>query len=119
MELLPIQLFREPLLIPVPLTCMSKYKSFSKFACVLCLAAPLAAFDAGISLRAAEAHVDVINFAFVPNSITVNVNDSVVWTWQPGANFHNVFSDSVPAAWPASPVASAPFTFTNTFNSGG
>jgi hypothetical protein len=49
----------------------------------------------------------------------VNVNDSVVWTWQPGANFHNVFSDSVPEAWPASPVASAPFTFTNTFNSVG
>jgi plastocyanin len=98
---------------------MSKYKSFSKFVCAFCLTAPLAAFDAGFSLQAVEAHVDVINFAFVPNSITVNVNDSVVWTWQPGANFHNVFSDSVPEAWPASPVASAPFTFTNTFNSVG
>jgi plastocyanin len=67
--------------------------------------------------HAATANVSVINFAFSPATTDINVNDTVVWTWN-GQN-HNVVSTSSPQAWTASPVKSTPFSFTNKFTSAG
>lgn len=66
---------------------------------------------------AATVNVSVVNFAFSPAAANINVNDQVVWVW--AGNNHNVVSTAIPQAWPASPVKSTPFSFTNQFTSAG
>jgi glucose/arabinose dehydrogenase/plastocyanin len=63
---------------------------------------------------AAATNVDIENFAFNPNDVTINVNDQVVWNWV--TDFHNTVSDT--ALWD-SMVHNTGFKFTNTFNSSG
>jgi plastocyanin len=73
----------------------------------------------GATARAAVVNVSVINFAFSPAVTNVNVGDKVVWVWATPSNNHNVVSTSATQAWPASPVKSNPYSFTNQFNSAG
>jgi uncharacterized protein (TIGR03118 family) len=65
------------------------------------------------------ANVSVVNFQFVPATTNINVNDTVVWTWPIGSNFHNVSSTDTPQAWPASATMNGPATFSNTFTAAG
>jgi plastocyanin len=78
----------------------------------LCLGVPFHSFGATVN-------VSVVNFAFVPAATNIFVGDRVIWTWVPGANFHNVTSTDVPQVWPASATLNGPATFTNTFASVG
>jgi len=77
------------------------------------------ALGKGPVLWAAIANVSVINFAFVPATTNISVNDEVVWTWPAGSDEHNVTSTSAPQAWPASATLNGPATFTNTFTTAG
>jgi plastocyanin len=72
-----------------------------------------------LSSLGATVNVSVINFAFVPAATNINPGDKVIWTWVPGANFHNVTSQSVPSAWPASATLNGPATFSVTFPNAG
>jgi plastocyanin len=64
---------------------------------------------------------------FSPSSVTVSVNDSVVWTW--AGTFHSSTSgtngvhgddNGVPSGlWDSGVISSLPHTFTNTFTSAG
>jgi plastocyanin len=85
---------------------------------VLCACIWLA-LEKAPTASAAVANVGVINFAFVPASTNIAVNDQVIWTWPVGANAHNVTSTSAPQAWPASATLNGPATFTNTFATAG
>ncbi len=60
----------------------------------------------------ASTNVNIVDFAFVPDTVTIQAFDDVVWTWQ--SDFHNTTSDQ-PGLW-ASPTENAGFTFTHTFN---
>ncbi len=71
------------------------------------------------------------NDTFSPGTTSINVGDTVVWTWASGAANHNVVSTSATRAWlfPNSGgtasnqnntnLKNAPFVFTNTFTSAG
>src|SRR6185369_16387697 len=56
-------------------------------------------------------NVNIIDFAFAPSKVKINVNDQVKWTWT-GASAHSTTSDG--ALWD-SDVHGTGFTFTNTF----
>ena len=60
------------------------------------------------------ANISIINFAFTPNNVSINVNDSVTWTWV-GAP-HTTTSDT--GLWDSG-VFGAGHTFTRTFTSAG
>jgi plastocyanin len=79
---------------------------------LFCLALPLSGVGA-------TANVSVVNFAFDPPTNNINPGDTVVWTWVPGANFHNVTSTDTPQAWPASATLNGPATFSVTFPKAG
>jgi len=78
----------------------------------LCLAGSL-------HLHGATANVSVINDSFSPASTSINVNDTVLWTWPSGSNNHNVTSTSSPQSWTASPTQNGPVTFSHTFTTAG
>jgi plastocyanin len=61
--------------------------------------------------------VDVINFAFNPDPVTINVGDTVHWVWQ-GDN-HSVTSVAGSAISFDSGVHNTGFTFDETFNQAG
>ncbi len=63
-----------------------------------------------LSGRAATTTVSVENFNFSPSAVTINVNDSVKWSWVSGT--HNTTSTSVPSVWASSTMGSGSFTFT-------
>ncbi|HEU6447096.1 MAG TPA: Ig-like domain-containing protein [Verrucomicrobiae bacterium] len=75
-----------------------------------------------VPAKAAVAKVSVVNFAFVPATTNINVNDTVIWTWvAPSAN-HNIVTTAspTPAGWTNEPtLLSAPASFTNTFIAAG
>jgi len=77
------------------------------------------ALEKAPTVSAAVANIIVTNFAFVPATTNISVNDQVIWTWPVGANEHNVTSTSAPQAWPASATLNGPATFTNTFTTAG
>jgi plastocyanin len=83
-------------------------------AAVMCLAASRAAFGA-----TANVTVNNLPTGFVPASTSINVGDSVVWTWPSGSVAHNVHSTSGVPAWPASAILNGPATFTNMFTTSG
>jgi len=64
---------------------------------------------------AALTNVNIIDFAFAPSKVKINVNDQVKWTWT-GASAHSTTSDG--ALWD-SDVHGTGFTFTNTFTTAG
>src|SRR3954447_7694543 len=63
---------------------------------------------------AASTGVDIEPGAFNPDTVTINVNDQVVWTWV--SDFHNTESDT--GLWDSG-VFNAGHVYTNTFNSAG
>src|SRR6185436_11181705 len=65
--------------------------------------------------RAATVNVDIEPFSFDPDPVTINVNDSVMWTWV--SDFHDTTSDT-PGLW-ASGLHNTGFTFTHTFTTAG
>ena len=70
----------------------------------------------------ATANVTVNNTlsgGFVPATTSINLGDTVLWTWPSGSIFHNVTSTSVPQVWPASATLSGPATFAYTFTNAG
>ena len=60
--------------------------------------------------------VDVSNFVFTPQTVTIIEGDTV--TWNNTAGFHNVASDT-PGLFTSGPPAFAPWTFSHTFTSAG
>ena len=65
-------------------------------------------------LMAATANVEIDPFAFNPDTVTINVNDQVVWTW--ASDFHSSTSDN--GLWDSG-VFNTGHVFTNTFISAG
>ena len=63
---------------------------------------------------AASTNVNIEPFAFNPNNVTINVNDSVIWTW--ASDFHNTVSDT--GLW-SSPVQNSGAKYTNIFLNAG
>jgi plastocyanin len=59
-------------------------------------------------------NVNIVNFAFSPPSVTVNVNDQVEWTW--AGNFHSTTSTG--GLWDSG-VHNVPFAYTNKFSTAG
>jgi plastocyanin len=78
------------------------------------LAGPLSSFGA-----TANVTVNNVPTGFVPATTSINVGDTVLWTWPSGSNFHNVTSTSAPQAWPASATLNGPATFSVTFTTNG
>jgi plastocyanin len=79
-------------------------------------------------------NVAVGNDFFSPSTSSIHTGDEVIWTWQNGADEHNVVSTSASFAWlfpnpsggPGTTsdqndgnTRNSPFSFTNTFNSAG
>src|SRR6266404_2634971 len=60
------------------------------------------------------ANISIINFAFTPNNVSINVNDSVTWTWV--GSPHTTTSDT--GLWDSG-VFGTGHTFTRTFTSAG
>lgn len=69
------------------------------FLSVVCAGSPLT------QVRAADVAVDVRDNFFVPGSVTINVNDRVVWTWT-GVEFHSTTGPGNPRLW-SSPIQSS------------
>jgi plastocyanin len=67
-----------------------------------------------LALSATTANVSIVNFAFSPTSVNINVNDSVKWTW--AGSPHSTTSDT--GLW-ESGVLGTGATFTHTFTSAG
>jgi glucose/arabinose dehydrogenase len=65
-------------------------------------------------LVAATTNVDIDPLAFNPDSVTINVNDQVVWTWV--SDFHSTTSTS--GLWDSG-VFNTGHVFTNTFTAAG
>jgi len=65
---------------------------------------------------AATANVNVGSNFFMPSSSTIDVNDTVTWTWV--GNNHSSTSTSVPSLW-GSGVHNIGFTFSRQFTAGG
>ena len=76
-----------------------------------CLAAGSSPLSAG---AAVVTNVSIINFAFSPQTVTVNVNDEVQWTWD--GNRHS--STSTTGLWDSG-VFNPPHTFVYQFTSPG
>ena len=64
----------------------------------------------------ATANVSIVDFAFNPASVTVQVNDTVVWTWV-GPTTHSTTSDN--GLWNSGLLNPTTSTFSFTFKSGG
>ncbi len=64
---------------------------------------------------AAVTGVSIVDFAFSPAMVTINVNDQVKWTWT-GSAPHSTTSDS--GLWDSG-INGTGFTFTHTFNTAG
>ena len=73
----------------------------------------------GPSAWGANVSVSIVDFAFVPASTNINVNDTVIWTW--AGNFHSSTSganDTPDGLWDSG-VFNPPHTFSRTFTSAG
>lgn len=68
------------------------------------------------SVLAAGASVSIVDFAFNPASVTVQVNDSVTWTWV-GPTVHTTTSDT--GLWDSGFMGPTVPTFSHTFASSG
>ena len=69
-----------------------------------------------LTANAATAPVDIQNFAFNPQTVTINVGDSVVWT-QRDTTTHTVTSDT--GAFGSGNLTLSKPKYTNTFNAAG
>jgi plastocyanin len=64
----------------------------------------------------ASTNVDIVDFSFNPASVTVHVNDSVIWTWI-GPTVHTATSDT--GLWDSGLLSAGSTKFTHTFTSSG
>jgi plastocyanin len=69
---------------------------------------------ASCHLTAAIINVNIVNYAFSPNAVSINVNDQVKWTWL--GNYHSTTSNG--GLWDSG-VNNSGYTYTTTFNSVG
>ena len=69
-----------------------------------------------LNALAATANVSIVNFAFNPATVTINVNDQVKWTWASGATSHSTTSDT--SLWDSG-LHTNGFTFSHTFGAAG
>ena len=83
------------------------------FHCTLCSLA-VAAFSWSPYAFGMDATITIVNFAFSPNTATINANDTVTWNWV--GSPHSSTSDT--AVWDSG-IFSAPHTFSRTFTSAG
>ena len=65
-------------------------------------------------LMATVANVSIIDYAFSPSSVTINVNDEVKWTW--AASYHSTTSSD--GFWDSG-VQNSGYTYSQTFTSAG
>ena len=86
------------------------------FLCGLCLAVGAGPFG----LAAATFNVSIQGFAYHPDSLTINVGDTVIWTMMDAGTSHTVTSDA-PDTTLDSPflTTTGPVTYTNTFTAAG
>ena len=80
------------------------------------LAGVVLAWSGAQSVLAAGASVSIVDFAFNPASVTVQVNDSVTWTWV-GPTVHTTTSDT--GLWDSGFMGPTVPTFSHTFASSG
>ena len=73
------------------------------------------AAECRFSAQAAVINVGVTNYTYLPDPVTINVNDTILWTWD--AVFHSTSSDTV-GLW-ESGVHNPPFSFSVTFTNAG
>lgn len=69
--------------------------------------------------RAIITNVDIINFAFTNDPVTINVNDTVHWIWE--GDFHSTTSTNATPLWDSGVLntgATYDYTFTNAGNFG-
>jgi plastocyanin len=71
-------------------------------------------FSGSLAAFGATANINIVNFAFSPNTVNINVNDSVTWTWV--GSPHSATSDTT--LWDSG-VFGAGHTFSRTFTSAG
>jgi len=83
------------------------------FRCAVCTLA-VGAFIWSPLTRGANTNLNIVNFAFSPNTATISVNDTVTWTWV--GSPHSTTSDT--GVWDSG-VFSAGHTFTREFTSAG
>ncbi len=74
----------------------------------------VAAFSWSPPARGANTNINIVNFAFSPNTATINVNDTVTWTWV--GSPHSSTSDT--GLWDSG-VFGAGHTFSRAFTSAG
>src|SRR5215471_5694376 len=71
------------------------------------------------SALAATTTVTVGDNFFDPNTVTINVNDTVQWLWSMSeGNPHSTTSTSAPSLWDSG-VTTQPFSFSHTFTGSG
>lgn len=70
----------------------------------------------GPTVWGANVPVSVVNYAFDPASVTINVNDTIVWTWY--GDCHSSTSEAFPALWDSS-VFNTGYVFSRTFTTNG
>lgn len=74
----------------------------------------ICSFSASLAAFGAVANVNIVNFAFSPNTVNINVNDSVTWTWV--GSPHTTTSDT--GLWDSG-VFGTGHTFSRTFTAPG
>src|ERR1051326_4360748 len=92
-----------------------KNKRISPGSCCLTLLA-FALLHQVPSAGGGQASVNIVDFAFDPAAVTINVNDSVVWTWV-GPTIHTTTSTT--GLWDSGIMSSTAPQFTHTFSSSG
>ena len=78
------------------------------------LALAICAFNWSPAAFGVVANINIVNFAFSPNTVNINVNDSVIWTWV--GSPHTTTSDT--GLWDSG-VFGTGHTFSRTFSSAG
>jgi plastocyanin len=91
---------------------MKSNLSATGMAILLCLGFAPSSFAATATVQVGVG----VSSIFSPATTNINVGDQVIWVW--GGSSHSTTSDTV-GLWDSSPLASAPHSFTNTFNSAG
>src|ERR1700745_11454 len=81
--------------------------------CALCVLA-ICLLSCSPQAFGTSANISIINFAFTPNDVSINVNDSITWTWV--GSPHTTTSDT--GLWDSG-VFGAGHTFTRAFTSAG
>jgi plastocyanin len=75
----------------------------------------LGAFGNPLSAQAAVVNVGITNYTYLPDTVTINVNDTIQWTWI--TIFHSTTSDTV-GLWDSG-VHNPSFSFSLTFTNAG